>query len=80
LSSNAVAAPAGSPLAVNALMTTTYAGVPPAWIGLYGGIDMISDPYTKAPSGTLSLTALVTVDVALSRPIQTRLLTGLELA
>lgn len=80
LSSNAVAAPAGSPSAVSALLTTTYAGVPPAWLGLWGGVDLITDPYSGAPSGTLRLTALLTVDVALSRPIQTRLLTGLELA
>lgn len=45
LTSSAVAAPAGTPLAVEALMSTTYAGVPPVWTALYGGIDMISDQF-----------------------------------
>ena len=79
LSSNAVAAPAGSPLAIDALMTVTYAGVPPAWSALYGGIDMITDVFSKAPSGTMSLVALLTFDLAISRPVQLKKLTGLQI-
>lgn len=80
LSSNALAAPAGTPLAVSALMTTSYNGVPPAWAATWGGIDLIFDQFTGAPSGTLRLTALINFDVAVSRPVQLRELTGLELA
>lgn len=80
VSSNAVAAPAGSPLAVNALMSVSHAGVPPVWSALYGGIDMITDIYTKAPSGTMTIVALLTFDLAISRPIQLKKLTGLQIA
>ena len=80
LTSNAVAAPAGDPLAVDSLLTTTYAGVPPAWVGLWGGVDMIVDPYTDAASGKLRITAHLTADIAISRPVQLRKLTGLQLA
>jgi hypothetical protein len=67
-------------LAVNALLTTDAGGVPPAWLGLWGGVGLISDPFTKTASGTVQLTGLITADVAISRPEQLRILTGLELA
>lgn len=80
LTSNALATPAGVPLEFDGLMTTNFNGVPPVWSGLWGGIDMISDQFTGAPSGTLKLTALLTFDLAISRPVQLRKLTGLQLA
>jgi HK97 family phage major capsid protein len=78
LSSNALAAPAGSPLATSALLTTTVGGVPPIFVGLWGAIDMIRDPYSDAQSGGLRVTALATVDVTISRTAQLEVLTGIR--
>lgn len=77
--SNALAAPAGDPSAVTAVLTTTAGGVPPAWLGIWGGVDLIRDPYSDAASGALRLTGILTADVQVSRPAQTRILTGVEL-
>lgn len=63
--------------AAKALMTATVQGVPPGVLGIYGGIDLIRDPYTKAASGALVLTGLVTADFVAPRGIQTRILSGL---
>lgn len=63
-----------------AIMTATVQGVPPGVLGLYGGIDLIRDPYTKAASGQLVLTGLVTADFTVPRGMQTRILTGLDAA
>lgn len=79
LSSNAVAAPAGGPPAAsNALLTTTAGGVAPALLGLWGGVDLIRDPYSLAQSGQLKLTGLLTCDVAILRPAQLEVLEGLQ--
>lgn len=78
--SNALEAPAGDPLATQALLTTTTGGVAPVFVGAWGAIDMIRDPYTDAQAGGLRITALATLDVTVARPVQSRLLTGLELA
>lgn len=78
LSPNAAAAPAGSPTASTAVLTTLKNGVPPIWVGTWGAIDMIRDPFTDAASGALRLTALATMDVTISRPAQIEILTGLE--
>lgn len=80
ITSNALAAPTGSPLAVSAVLTTSTGGVPPFFVGLWGALDMIRDPYSDAKSGGLRLTALATMDVSVSRLAQTRILTGLRLA
>lgn len=80
MTSNALAAPAGSPLAVSALMTTAAGGVAPIYCGLWGAMDMIRDPYTDAQAGGLRITALATADVTVARPAQLEVLTGLELA
>ena len=48
-----------------------------AHLGLYGGIDLIRDPYTQAQSGQLVLTGLVTADFTVPRGMQTRILTGI---
>lgn len=79
MSSNALPAPSGSPSATSALLTTTTGGVAPIFVGAWGAIDMIRDPYTDAQSGGLRLTALATMDVTVARPVQLRVLTGLEL-
>lgn len=61
----------------SALMTATVQGIAPGYLGLYGGVDLIRDPYSKAGSGSLVLTGLVTADFTAPRGMQTRILTGL---
>jgi len=80
MSSNALAAPTGTPLATKALLTASAGGVPPFFVGLWGGIDLIRDPYSDAASGGLRLTALATMDVSAARSQQLQILTGLQLA
>lgn len=79
MTNNALAAPAGSPTATVALLTTAAGGVAPIFIGAWGAVDMIRDPFTDAQSGGLRITALATMDVTVARPAQLELLTGLEL-
>ena len=78
LSSNALAAPTGAPVESLGILTTSAGGVAPVFCGTWGGVDLIRDPYTKAKSGALLLTALTTMDVTVSRPVQTEILTGLQ--
>lgn len=80
MSPNALAAPAGSPSAVSALLTTSAGGIAPIFVGMWGAVDMIRDPYSDAQSGGLRLTALTTADVTVARGAQLEVLTGLELA
>lgn len=80
MSSNALAAPTGSPLATKALLTTSVGGVPPAVLGTWGGVDLIRDPYSDATSGGLRLTGLVTADVSALRAAQLQILTGVQVA
>ncbi len=76
MSSNAVAAPnSGASVAV---LTTAVNGVAPFFVGTWGAIDLIRDPYADAPSGGLRLTALATMDVTVSRPVQTAVIKGLK--
>lgn len=63
--------------AASAIMSAKVQGVAPGYLGVYGGIDLISDPYTQAGSGSLVLTGLVTADFTVPRGLQTRILTGL---
>lgn len=79
MSANALAAPSGTPLETQALLTTAAGGVAPIFVGTWGGVDLIRDPYSDAQSGGLRLTALTTVDVTVARPGQLELITGLEL-
>ncbi|SEL66378.1 phage major capsid protein, HK97 family [Roseivivax marinus] len=79
MTNNALAAPAGNPLATSALLTTAAGGVAPIFIGAWGAVDMIRDPYSDAQSGGLRITALATMDVTVARPAQLELLTDLEL-
>ncbi len=60
-----------------AIMTANVQGIAPGYLGVYGGVDLIRDPYTKAGSGSLVLTGLVTADFTVPRGLQTRILTGL---
>lgn len=76
LSSNALADP-GSPASYSALLAVTLNGVAPAFVGLWGGIDLIRDAYSDAASGGLRLTGLVTADVTVARPAQLEILTGI---
>lgn len=38
-------------------------------IGLYGGLDIVADPYSNSTSGTVTVTALQTVDVAVRHAV-----------
>lgn len=80
MSANALAAPAGSPLAMNALLTTAAGGIAPIFIGAWGAVDVIRDPFTDAQSGGLRITALATMDLTVARPAQLEILTGLRLS
>ena len=79
MTSNGLAAPAGDPLACSAVLTTAAGGVAPVFIGAWGAIDMVRDPYTDAQSGGLRITALATMDVTVARPAQIEVLTGLRI-
>lgn len=60
-----------------AILTTSAGGIPPAFMGIWGGLDMIRDPYTDAQNGGLRLTGLLTADVTVARGSQIRILTGI---
>jgi HK97 family phage major capsid protein len=79
MSSNALAAPSGTPSETQTLLTTNAGGVAPIFVGVWGGVDLIRDPFSDAASGGLRLTALTTADVTVARPAQLQLITGLEL-
>ena len=78
MTSNAIAAPDANDQC-DAMLTTNVGGVPPFFVGTWGAIDLIRDPYTKAKSGALTLTALTTMDVTISRTVQTEILQNLDL-
>jgi hypothetical protein len=80
MTTNALAAPAGSPLASNAVLTTAAGGVAPIFVGAWGAVDVIRDPYSDAQSGGLRITALATMDLTVARPAQLEILTGLRQA
>jgi HK97 family phage major capsid protein len=78
MSTNTLAAPTGSPIACSALLTTNAGGVAPAFVGIWGAVDLIRDPFSDAQSGGLRLTALTTADVTVARGAQLQLLTGVQ--
>jgi HK97 family phage major capsid protein len=81
MSTNALAAPTGGPpVATTALLTTSIGGVPPFFVGLWGGVDLVRDVYSDAASGGLRLTGLVTADVSAGRAQQLQILTGVQTA
>lgn len=79
MTTNALATPTGTPSACNALLTTSAGGVAPIFVGTWGGIDLIRDPYSDAASGGLRLTGLITADVTVARPAQLEILTALQM-
>jgi len=80
MTTNGLAAPTGSPLASSALLTTSAGGVAPIFVGAWGAVDLIRDPFSDAISGGLRITALATMDVTVARPAQLEVLTGLRQA
>lgn len=78
MTNNALAAPAGSPLASKALLTTSAGGVAPIFAAIWGGVDLVRDPYAGAAAGSLKLTAILTADVTVARPAQLAVLTGIQ--
>ena len=79
MTANALAAPTGAPLACSALLTTASGGVAPIYVGLWGAVDMIRDPFSDAQAGGLRITALATADVTVARGVQLQLLTGVQI-
>ena len=77
LGTNALDAPSGDPAASDALLTCN-AGIAPAFLGVWGGIDLIRDVYSGAQSGELRITALQTVDMQVPRSTGLHVLTGLQ--
>lgn len=63
--------------ATQALLTTSAGGVAPIFVGLWGAVDVIRDPYSDAQSGGLRITALSTVDLTVARGAQLQILTGI---
>ena len=78
LSHNALPAPAGSPAASSALLTTSAGGEAPFVVATWGAVDLIRDPFSDAQSGGLRLTGIVTADVTVLRSEQVEVLTGLQ--
>jgi HK97 family phage major capsid protein len=78
MTSNALAAPSGSPTASKSLLTTSAGGQTPIFVATWGAVDLIRDPYTDAASGGVRLTGLVTMDVTVSRTAQLEVLTGVQ--
>ncbi len=75
INSNCLAPPAAG--LVTALLTTNLGGVPPAFCAVWGGIDLLVNPYTGAQAGTLELDAMITADVTVGRLAQIQSLTGI---
>ena len=69
----------GATRKTQALLTTTAGGLAPFMIGVWGGVDMIRDPYSNAASGQVTVTALLTADVVVARATQLHLLTGVAI-
>lgn len=65
--------------ATKSLLTTAAGGVAPIFVGLWGAVDLIRDPYTDAQSGGLRITALTTADIAVARPSQLRVMSGVNI-
>ncbi|MDN5872793.1 MAG: phage major capsid protein [Sinobacteraceae bacterium] len=79
MTTNGLAAPTGSTTyPTKALLTTNAGGVSPIFLGLWGAVDLIRDPFSDAQSGGLRITALATMDVTVARPAQLEILTGVQ--
>lgn len=80
MTTNGLAAPTGANKPTNALLTTNAGGVAPMFVGLWGAVDLIRDPFSDAQSGGLRLTALSTMDVTVARGSQLEMLTAVQTA
>ena len=78
MTNNALAAPTGSPAESLALLTTNAGGVAPIFVGKWGAVDMIRDPFADAASGGLRITALAAMDVTVARPAQLEVISGIQ--
>ncbi|TJV53334.1 MAG: phage major capsid protein [Mesorhizobium sp.] len=78
MTTNALAAPTGTPAATKALLTTSIGGVAPAVLATWGAVDLVRDVFSDAASGGLRLTGLVTADVSALRAQQLQILTGVQ--
>jgi HK97 family phage major capsid protein len=78
LSSNTAVLTAGTPDTTTALLTTSAGGVSPIFSAVWGGLDVVRDPFVGAAAGSLKLTGILTADVTISRPAQLHLLTALQ--
>lgn len=78
MTANGLAAPTGTPTASKCLLTVSPGGVNPIFVGVWGAVDVIRDPYSDAQSGGLRLTGIVTMDVTISRAVQLEVLTGVQ--
>lgn len=78
MTTNGLAAPAGEPLETSALLTTAAGGVSPIFVGAWGAVDVICDPFSDAQSGGLRITALATMDVTVARPAQLQIVSGIQ--
>ena len=76
MTANALAAPSATN--TNALLTTATGGIAPIYVGMWGAVDLIRDPFSDAQSGGLRLTALATLDVTVARAAQLQVLTGVQ--
>lgn len=78
MTTNALAAPAGDPLESTALLTTNAGGVAPIFVGAWGAVDVVRDPFSDAQSGGLRITALATMDLTVARPAQLQIVSGIQ--
>ena len=60
------------------IATAATGGTPPIFVGMWGGVDVIRDPYSDAASGGLRLTGLATMDVTISRAAQIEILENVQ--
>ncbi len=58
--------------------TAVTGGTPPIFVGMWGGLDVVRDPYSDAASGGLRLTGLATMDVTISRAAQIEILNNVQ--
>jgi HK97 family phage major capsid protein len=75
LTPNALAPPAAG--LVTSLLTTNIGGVAPIYTAIWGGVDLLVNPYTGAQAGILELDAMITADVTIGRQQQIQSLTGI---
>ena len=69
----------GTDKGAHTIIATAVTGdTPPIFVGMWGGVDVIRDPYSDAASGGLRLTGLATMDVTISRAAQIEVLENVQ--